>query len=196
MRSWAARMFRGRRLDRNPLRRRSDRAETVIFICLLVAMAVAVPFTARAASAWTTTRVEQVRATELATRHQVTATTLENALPASDAAYTVFAQTWVSAKWTAPDGQPRTGTVRVPDGTQRGSTAKIWVEPDGAMAAPPLPVADIAGLADRAGLAAVLLLICLFLTAGCAVRQELNRRRMAAWDTEWAATEPRWNHQR
>ena len=50
MTSRLVRTFRGRRLDRNPLRRPSDRAETVAGIVLVVAFAVAAPFTVRAAA--------------------------------------------------------------------------------------------------------------------------------------------------
>jgi hypothetical protein len=37
--------------------------------------------------------------------------------------------------------------------------------------------------------------------AGCAagvaaIRQLLNRRRMAAWEADWSVTEPAWNRQR
>ena len=46
MTSWFARTIRGWRLDRNPLRRPSDRAQTVIGVWLLVALAVLAPFTA------------------------------------------------------------------------------------------------------------------------------------------------------
>src|SRR5690348_18243309 len=46
---WLARLLRGRRLDRNPLRRGSDRAETVVLGVLLAAFLAAAPFAAHAA---------------------------------------------------------------------------------------------------------------------------------------------------
>jgi hypothetical protein len=49
--SWLARLLRGRRLDRNPLRRGSDRAETVVLGVLLAAFLAAAPFAAQAAGA-------------------------------------------------------------------------------------------------------------------------------------------------
>jgi hypothetical protein len=196
MKSWFVRMFRGRRLDRNPLRRPSDRAETVAGICLLVAFAAAAPFTVRAAAAGTRTLAEHSRVTALATRHEVTAITLEKAPPASDTPYTLITQTWVSAKWTAPDGRQRTGQIRVPDSTPEGSPERICVTGNGDVAAPPLPMTEIGGLADRAAFGAIMVVIFLFLTARSVIRRVINRQRMAAWDAEWAATEPRWNQQR
>ena len=50
--SWLARLLRGRRLDRNPLRRGTDRAETVVFGALLAGFLAAAPFAAHAAGAW------------------------------------------------------------------------------------------------------------------------------------------------
>lgn len=46
------RFARGRRLDRNPLRRASDVTETVVMAVLVTAFAVGAPFVAWAASAW------------------------------------------------------------------------------------------------------------------------------------------------
>ena len=47
--SWLARLLRGRRLDRNLLRRRSDRAETIVLGALLAGFLAAAPFAAHAA---------------------------------------------------------------------------------------------------------------------------------------------------
>jgi hypothetical protein len=195
MKSWLVRISRGRRLDRNPLRRPSDRAETVIGVLLLVAFAVATPFAARAAAAGTRTLAEHSRVTALATRHEVTTVTLETAPPAVVTPYALLIQTWVSAEWTAPDGRQRTGQIRVLDSTQKGSPERIWVTGSGGAATPPLPMTEIARLAGDAAFGAIMVLIFVFLIAGSVTRRVINRRRMAAWDAEWAATEPRWNHQ-
>ena len=47
--SWLGRLLRGRRLDRNPLRRGSDRVETAIAGVLLAAFLAGAPFAAHAA---------------------------------------------------------------------------------------------------------------------------------------------------
>lgn len=191
--AWFVRMFRGRRLDRNPLRRPSDRAGTIIGIWLLVAFVAAAPFTARGAAAWTRALAEHARITALSTRYEVTAITLEEAPPASN---TPMNQTWVGAKWTAPDRRQRTGPIQVPASTQKASSERIWVAANGDVVAPPLTMTELAWLADRAAFAAITVLICLFLIAGSAIRYLINRQRMAAWDADWAVTEPRWSHQR
>ena len=47
-----SRFVRGRRFDRNPLRRAADRAETIVLALLLVAFLVGAPLAALASGAW------------------------------------------------------------------------------------------------------------------------------------------------
>src|SRR5580658_2260947 len=167
MKSCFARMFRGRRLDRNPLRRPGDRAETVIVIWLFAAFAVVAPFAVRAAAGWTGTLAEHARVMALATRYEVTARTLEQAPPAGSIMLTL---TWADAGWTAPDGRRRTGVIEVPASAQRGTAERIWVTSDGEVTAPPIPAAEVAGLADRAAIGSILVLTCLLLLAARVIR--------------------------
>lgn len=192
MTSRFARLIRGWRLDRNPLRRPSDRAEAVIVFWLLVAFAVIAPLTARAAAAWAHAVAEHTRVSALATRYEVTAITLEKAPPPRR---TLMTQPQVDAAWIAPDGRHRTGQVQVPAGTQQGSSERIWVDGAGDPVAPPLPAAKVAGLADRAACAAIALLIGLFLITVSVIKRVIDRKRLAAWDAEWTVTGPRWTRQ-
>ncbi|HXL88843.1 MAG TPA: hypothetical protein VN969_07670 [Streptosporangiaceae bacterium] len=105
MTSRFARLIRGWRLDRNSLRRPSDRAEAVICVWLLVAFAVIAPLTARAAAAWAHAVAEHARVSALATRYEVTAISLETA-PSPNR--TLMTQPQVDAAWIAPDGRHRT----------------------------------------------------------------------------------------
>jgi hypothetical protein len=50
--------------------------------------------------------------------------------------------------------------------------------------------------APFASVLAVLLLGLLLLAVGVAVRRLVNRRRMAAWEADWAVTGPRWTSRR
>lgn len=193
MASWLARAFRMRRLDRNPLRRPSDRAETIADIFLVVAFVVALPFTVLAALTGTYTFAQDARATALATRQEVAAVTLEAAPSAAKASW---ARSWVSATWAAPDGRQRTGQLLVDDGTPRGSAERIWVTRSGDTAPPPLPASEFSQLADLAAVIAGMMLAALLLTVRMIISRVLNRERMAAWETGWEDAERRWNHQR
>jgi hypothetical protein len=190
MKSWLTRTFRGRQLDHNQLRRRSDRAETVAIILLVAAFAFAAPLVVWATAAGAYSLAQQARATALATQHEVTAVTLQVA--PSDG----YAQPYVSASWTAPDERRRTGQIQVDAGTTKGTARRIWVTGPGDVVPPPLPASESSQLADLAAVGAGLGLVVFFLLAGTTTRHILNRKRMATWDAEWAAVEPRWNRQR
>lgn len=196
MQSWLVRTFRGRRLDKNPLRRPSDRAETVIGLFLLVALIAALPFTVRAAAVRTYAMAHRARVAALVTRHPVTAITLQPAPAQSRTPYSLISRPWISAKWPAPAGPPRTGRIQVVAGTPQGAPEPIWITKSGRVAAAPLQMAEVSEMAGLAATCAVLALFAGFGLTWAAVRGFLNHRRMAAWTTDWAAAESRWNRQR
>jgi hypothetical protein len=187
--SGAVRFLRGRRLDRNPLRRASDRVETVVLALLVAAFLAGLPFAAGAAGAVTRAVAGRVQAVQRATRSEVPAILLR-AAPLSTAAPGVLPD--VAARWTAPDGVRRTGQVSVLPGTPAGTTVRVWVTRDGQLTGPPMPDSQVCGqvaLAEAGAGAALALVLCL---AGLLARRSLDRRRAAAWDEEWRVTGPRW----
>ena len=187
--TWLGRMLRGRRPDRNPLRRGSDRAETAMFGVLLAAFLVGAPFAAHVAGSWTyATSIREAHAQQAAFR-QVPATLLEGAASWSIGEGGAEAQ----ARWTAPDGQARTGQVFVPSGVPAGSTVLVWTNHAGQLADPPLQHSQVTGRADMARVLAVAALAVMVLIVGLTGRWTLDRRRLAAWDAEWLATGPRWS---
>ena len=111
---WLGRLLRGRRLDRNPLRRRSDRTETVVLGALLAIFLAAAPFAAHAAGSWAYTLSARQAQAQRSAVHQVPATLLEPAPTWS--AYTNGVAPGVDARWRAPDGRMRTGELFVSAG--------------------------------------------------------------------------------
>jgi len=102
-----ARLIRGRRLDRNPLRRGSDRAETVV----LAAFLAIAPFAAHAAGSWayaTSAREAQAQRAEL---RKVPATLLQAPSHVTSYPTAGVIPLAVDARWRAPDGQVRTGIL-------------------------------------------------------------------------------------
>jgi hypothetical protein len=138
---WLGRLLRGRRLDRNPLRRRSDRAETAMLGVLLATFLAAAPFAAHAAGSWAyAVSAREAQAQQAVLRH-VPATLLQ-AAPAWSADGSAVAPD-VSARWRAPDGQVRTGEVFVPGGAAAGSTVLVWINQAGQLTDPPLRHAQL-----------------------------------------------------
>jgi hypothetical protein len=103
----------------------------------------------------------------------------------------------VKARWTAPDGVRRTGSVPARTGMRAGTVVPIWVDRSGRVTGRE-PVT--AGLVDvRVALVETATVgsvgIVLF-ALGALLRLGTNRRRMTHWAAEWACFGPRWTTRR
>jgi hypothetical protein len=178
-------------LDRNPLRRAADRAEFAVVALLLVAFFAGVPLTALAAAHWAAAsglRTERAQAGW----HQVPAVLLHDApTPAGSLPFPV---PWpqVPARWASPAG-PRTGTVGAPPGARAGSAVMVWTDRSGRPTGAPVPAADLASRVLLAALAAPVALSVMLLVLWAYAGTFLDWRRTAAWDADWAMTEPQWS---
>jgi hypothetical protein len=190
--AWLGRMLRGLRPDRNPLRRGSDRAETAIIGVLLAAFLAAAPFAAHAAGNWTYATSAREAHAQQALIHEVRATLLQAATPPDISE----GGSEANARWKAPDGQVRSGQIFVPANAQAGGTVVVWVNRAGQLTGSPLQHSQVTGRANLARGFAIAGLAVTLIVVGLACRWVLNRRRLAAWDTDWLATEPRWSSRR
>jgi hypothetical protein len=181
------RFARGRRPDRNPLRRGSDRVETAVLAVLVITFLVAAPFTALAAGSWALARAHQAQLAERASSYQVPARVLQ--LESMGGAY---GDPQAQTRWTAHDGTVITGDIAVPLDTAVGSTQWLWTTADGQLTNPPLQDSQVTGQAYFAEGFSVFTLAVLLTAAGLVTRWTLDKRRMAAWDTEWRSTGPHW----
>jgi hypothetical protein len=181
------RWWRGWRPDRNPLRRRSDRAETLILGVLVAACLAGAPLAAHAAASWTYATSAREAEAQQAALHQVPATLLQPAQPLG--AYTAEA----NARWRAPDGHMVTDQVPVPIAAAAGSTLMVWTNQAGQLTDPPLNVSQVASRAALSEVLAVTGLAVMLIVVGRLVHVVLNRRRLAAWDADWLANGPRWS---
>ena len=191
--SWLARLLRGRRLDRNPLRRGSDRAETVVLGALLAAFLAAAPFAAHAAGSWAHASAVRDAQAQRASLHQVTATLLGAAPVLSG--YGLASDFAVEARWRAPDGRVRTGELLVTATAAAGHSTRIWVDRAGRLTGP-LSRDQVTGRVQLAVGVAVGGLAVLLIVAAWLARRGIDRRRMAAWDADWLANGPRWSPRR
>jgi hypothetical protein len=188
------RAARGARPDRNPLRRGTDRLETCLVAGLILAGAAGMPFAAQAASHASFDNAMHVRQEQLATRHPVQAVLTEDASGAGG--YSLTTAVPAEATWTAADGAHRSGEVAAQSGALQGSIVTIWTDASGDPVTPPLRISEIADQADAAMVGAITGVVAGCAVGALAIRQVLNRRRMAAWEADWLATAPTWNRQR
>jgi hypothetical protein len=188
----AARLARILGLDRNPLRRTSDRAEAWIRIGVLAAFLVAGPLAAVGAGHWAYHPAITAARAQAGPRHSVRAVLPQSAPPSVPTPAGAGGQAWVRAPWLDPGASPRTGTVLVPIGSAAGSVVTVRPDTSGQpAAAPPRP----RQLASETGLFVVLTLVLValaLLTVLRLIQRLLNRRRLAAWGAAWSAIEPQW----
>jgi hypothetical protein len=141
--NWPARFARGRRFDRNPLRRACDRVESGALIGLLVMFGGGAPVAAAACGGLVHGIAERNMLAEQASRYQVTASVLTAAEPSP----LLGELPEPTARWTAPDGHVVAGSIPVPIGTTVGTRVSIWVTRTGQLTDAPLAPSQVAGQA-------------------------------------------------
>ena len=122
----------------NPLARPTDRVEAVVAVSLILLWLLTLPIFAVAGS------VVGSQATAAAA-HQQQDRTKTTAQLVEDAPEVVFSsrgipiteQVPVAARWTAPDGSDRTGTITTASALGAGDHVPIWVDRNGAVTDPP-----------------------------------------------------------
>jgi hypothetical protein len=174
--------------DRNPLRRRWDRAEAVIVAGLLAAFVIVGTLAALVTGRWAYEGALRARDAELDTFRQVPAVLLTTASEQPDLYY-ASAKAW----WRAPDGVRHTGQVSSLAGSPAGTTVKVWVNAAGRLADPPLQPTQMQGQAVVTAMMAVMAVAAVLWSAGLTAHYMAHRRRMAAWDDEWRAFGPKWS---
>ena len=178
-------------LDKNPLRRRTDRIAACLGAGLLAAFLVGAPLLAIAA-AHVAGHLGAAEQRAQRSWHQVSAVLLRNAPVPAAFASGLYGGTWVPARWTAPDGRVRTGELDVTSGLNAGQKVGIWVNQAGLPTGPPLTHrAVVARTVLAAAVAPIVLGIVLGFMAGVG-RWVFDRRRLAGWDAAWASVGPHW----
>lgn len=182
----------GRRLDRNPLRRTSDRVETVVLLVLTIVFLAAAPFAGQAAGAWARGAAYRVQIAQEASWSQVPAVVLKVTWEPSGVGGYAGYQPEAQARWTAPNGKALTGQIPVTAGTAVGATVRVWVNRDGQLTNPPIQDSQVTGQGHFAEGLSVVTLGVFLIVVGALIHRALDKRRMAAWDADWRATGPRW----
>jgi hypothetical protein len=176
------------RFDRNPLRRATDRAETVVLVLLAVLFLAGAPLAALAAGAGMHAVAQRAELAQRASHLRVTAT-IEAVTGAGSGGNLT---TDVEAKWTAPNGKQKQQPMAVAIGYAPGETLQVFTTPDGQLTTPPMGETQVQSLTELARVAGVAGLAIVVALSGVLARWWLNRRRLAAWDADWRATGPRW----
>jgi hypothetical protein len=178
--------------DDNPLRRYVDKLESALVLSLIAAFIVAAPLIA--IFAIQTASAAGAREMAAQSAWQVRSATLTQSAAAGliglDGEWDT---SWVTARWTAPDGAPRHGLVAVGLNARARQTVPVWVTASGQLTTPRLTRAGVVEREVIAGIAGPAALAVLLSIMACVVRVVANRRRMAGWTKAWEAIGPRWS---
>jgi hypothetical protein len=111
----------------------------------------------------------------------------------SQLAFRLLASRWLRISWAGPDGNPRTGNILASGSLRPGAPLLVWVDASGQLTGPPLQHSQAARREVLAAVLAAAGLAVLLLGARATVHWLVDRRRRAAWDTEWELTGPLWS---
>jgi hypothetical protein len=178
---------------RNTLRRPVDRIEGTVLVALTVAFLVALAV----ASVLGVHAYQSQRAASAGLRQVVAV--LSQAGPMFYDGFTQRGQ--AEARWRDPGGSERSGVLTTSTapgivGAVAGARIPVWLDRSGRPVAPPggqvaMIVSALAPSTAVAGAAGMTLLVCYGLC-----RLVLDRRRLAAWESAWSLTGPRWTTRR
>jgi hypothetical protein len=181
--------------DRNPLRRRVDRVEAAVLAGLIMVFLIGAPVLVAGAGHWA--RAAGMRALRTqATWSQVPATVPGAAPNQSDQFPGELDTVLLWGRWTAPDGQPRSGLIATSPAAAVGGTARIWVSRSGSPTGAPRGRSELLGWTPIAEVGAALVLALLFFLAVRLQRWLFERSRLACWHKAWRAQGPRWTGHR
>ena len=189
-------------LDRNPLRRRSDRLRVWVSVAGVVLAMVTLPLTVLPVMDHVHRTVVREQSEQVTNRHRVSAVTLRAGRPQPLLSAASMAEPGASARppagvparWRGPDGRSHQGTVVVARPVRAGDVVPIWIDGNGAVAPP--PVVQYVGVRSAfSGVAAGAGIVVLIGVMVRLARRWLTRRSTAAWEREWVVVAPRWNRQ-
>jgi hypothetical protein len=179
------------RPDGNPLRRTADRVEAAVMALLIAAFLVGAPLAAFAVGHTAAVTGSRIVRAEAGWR-PVAAIVLRNAAADSQPMFQASLEPRVPARWTAPDGTPRTGKIYAPAGAKAGSRVLVWTDGSGRLTDAPLRPGDVAEEIALGALLTTMAVAAVLAVAGLLARWVLDRRRLAGWDARWKATGPQW----
>ncbi|MEW2288372.1 hypothetical protein [Streptomyces sp. NPDC047841] len=183
-----------RRLRRNPLCRRSHLVRAWARLCLLLAALAATPAAMVLVGDAAHRHYARAAQHQAATRHQTTAVLLEDSRhhPEPGSAQARKTRYPAEVRFTDPHGRTRTATADVEPALPRGSVVRVWVGTDGTITGPPMSPREVRSRAMGSGIIATLGVHAAAAAAYGAACLVIQRRNLAAWDTAWARTAPRW----
>ena len=185
--AWHGKLMRQLGLDRNELRRTSDRIEAWCTLALIVAFVPLAVLSAACAAHWVHDAVKQQRENAV---KQVTAV-LVRAVPVANPITSGSGVVFAPARWTVA-GSAHVGDVPAIPGSPARTAVRIWVDAAGSIEQAPPTAEQVTAQAVVALVAAPVGVAISLWLAWCALRCVLNWRRLASWTKELSSFGPSW----
>jgi len=180
-------------LDRNPLRRRSDRIAAWLAPAVVAVFLGLCPVVAGLTGSWVRTENAALQRTEQSWP-RVRGVLLQAAPGPLEPDHGANGWTEVEpARWTF-DGKAQHGLVPVPSGLNAGTPITVDLNPAGQVQAPPLNTAEVRDRIDTLAFFVMVLIGGLLLVITWVARRYLDKRRITGWETEWLTVGPHWTH--
>ncbi|MEE1740566.1 hypothetical protein [Streptomyces sp. BE147] len=187
------------RWRRNPLRRATDRREAWLALAALLLVVLVAPALGWVCGALTDDALQESVRAQRAQRHPTTAVVVRRAAGPprlageQEGSSGRAAHTTVVAKWRAPDGRPRRGTVSTASKVGGpGSRVRIWTDAAGRPAPRPMDVPTAHTHAVLAGVGVFLLVSGFIEVCRRLIVWRMAHRRYALLDRAWARAGPDW----
>ena len=173
-------------LDRNPMRRREDRVQTVVAATLALLFLIVAPALVMVVGVPVhRTQLAAVQA-ETAKLHQVDATVTETGKAPLYAPIIPVRVSWKDADGTAHTSDYQSTVVVEP-----GASVTIWLNSAGTVVEPPSSTKALSKAVLLTGGAWCTTLIVL-VGSYFLLRHELDRRRLRKWENEWVTADLTW----
>ncbi|MBB1243245.1 hypothetical protein GL263_06655 [Streptomyces durbertensis] len=188
------------RWRRNPLCRRTDRAEGWLALTALLCVVLGAPAAGLAAEQGAERALAATARHQHEDRRQVVATVVR-VLPGggggrTDPADDPRADQRVLTVWSAPDGRLRRAAVTLAHRARAGDRVRLWVDSTGRVTTPPLDGATVASTAAAAGTVVAVAAAAAVETVRRLVLGVMLRRRWERWESEWSRAGPGWGRPR
>jgi hypothetical protein len=175
-------------LDRNPMRRRIDRVQSLVGAMLIMVFLISAPLLAISVGGRVYAEEDRVVRAQIAQLHQIDATVIEIGKTSLYAPITSARVQWLDAA-----GVTRTADYQSSTGVKPGATVQIWLDQNGNIAAPPVPSRPMSkAVVTTTALVSVILTCCC--VCHLLLRCGLDRRRARLWETEWATVQRSWGN--
>ncbi|MFF8914690.1 hypothetical protein ACF08M_15545 [Streptomyces sp. NPDC015032] len=187
------------RWRRNPLCRATDRREAWVALVALLLMVPVAPALGWVCGSLTDDALQKSVRVQQARRHATTAVVLHRSPEAPrfaadpEVSSERTSQTLVVARWKAPDGTDRRGTVTtLSRRAEPGAEVEIWTDLDGRPVLRPMDAPTAHTHAALAGFGAMLLTVGLIEGGRRLIVRRMVRARYIRIDRAWAEAGPDW----